>query len=282
MDFVIVRTFDHTGYYETRLILLLISLSLAIYLWRAKQEKRYLVVFFNSALMMALMEYALQASGLRGPGYSFSLFGLTISRAYGPIIQGLLEGGICGLMALWFADLRAMRAKVKQWLPYLATCGLVAGLAILTGTLSRHRPISSVRPMFSLTPILIVTSIIFFSLLIAWRKDALSVLANYFAGLLVFSLINFEPLHLLGARYVGIQENLQLVPAGSMWQILMMTLSHIYESSGGKLHYFMIPFAFGLVALKEKAAEETARLSYQHLQALTQRGWRKKSKPFQR
>jgi len=158
----------------------------------------------------------------------------------------------------------------------------VLSLAVFTGLLTKTQPVSSVQPIFSPTTILVITTIIFFSLLVAWWKDELSILANFYAGLLIFALLNFEPLQLLGARYVGLIEGAGTVRAGSFWQWTMMTLSYIYESAGGKLHYLMVPVALGLISSKLKSPDDSARLSYQHLQRLTERGWRKKSKPFQR
>jgi hypothetical protein len=282
MEFVIVGTFDHTGFYETRLILVLSGLLITFYKMRAARESRHLIIFLSSSVLMAGMEYVLQAGGLRGPGYAFSLFGRVVPNVYGPLLQGILEGGVCGLMALWFADLRTSRARLKEWVPYLLFACLVLSLAVFTGLLTKTQPVSSVQPIFSPTTILVITTIIFFSLLVAWWKDELSILANFYAGLLIFALLNFEPLQLLGARYVGLIEGAGTVRAGSFWQWTMMTLSYIYESAGGKLHYLMVPVALGLISSKLKSPDDSARLSYQHLQRLTERGWRKKSKPFQR
>lgn len=282
MDFVIVGTYDHAAWYETRLILMLAGLALSLYQLLARRESRYLIIFLSSGLMMGIMEYVLQAGGLRGVDYSFSLFGQRIPASFGPLLQGFLEGGICGLLALWFADLRSSRAAKREWLMWGGVILLVTGLSVLTGRLTGSQPPSSIRPMFAPPPILIITTIIFFSLVVAWRKDALAALANYYAGLLVFAVLSLAPLHLLGAAYIGIADGDGVVRAGAAWQTAMMALSYIYESAGGRLHYFMIPFAFGLVAVRQRSTEEAARVSYQHLQSLTERGWRKKSKPFQR
>lgn len=55
-----------------------------------------------------------------------------------------------------------------------------------------------------------------------------------------------------------------------------MLLSHLYEAAGGRLHYFIIPLALGLVSLKEREdGVKRERYSTQHLQDLAQRGWRK-------
>jgi hypothetical protein len=101
--------------------------------------------------------------------------------------------------------------------------------------------------------------------------------------LIIFALLNYEPLHLMGARYIGLFVGEQFVRASAGPQTMMMMLSHGFEIAGGRLHYFIIPFLFSLVWLREKSdGQKRERYSTQHLQDLAQRGWRKKSKPFQR
>jgi hypothetical protein len=139
--------------------------------------------------------------------------------------------------------------------------------------------------MFATISIFSVTAVIFASLWISWRKDSLAALANYYGGILVFALLNYEPLHLMGARYIGVESHLPgaapYAAAPLSAQLLVMLLSHLFEAAGGKLHYFIIPLALGLVRLKEREdGAKRERYSTQHLQDLAQRGWRKKSKPF--
>lgn len=278
-----LRTFDQAGYYETRLILMAVSLAIAGYFLYYKRDHRFLLMFASGSFLTVIAEYLLQLNGLRGAGYSLSLFGLTVPRMVGPVVQGVIDGGACGMIAFWFADLRASKSKQKQWLPLIGICGLVLLLSFVAGAVSRLRPVSSVRPMFATQIILIITTIIFFSLVIAWRKDALSAMANFYAGLLLFAILNYQPLHLMGARYIGLHSGLQIVPASMPVQVTMTLLSHLFEVAGGRLHFFIIPFAFGIIGLREKdEGKKRERYSTQHLHDLAQRGWRKRSKPFQR
>ncbi len=124
------------------------------------------------------------------------------------------------------------------------------------------------------------TTIIFVCLVIAWRKDDISSLAGFFAGLLVFAFLNFEPMHLLGVRYIGVANGEIYAAAPLSQQIVIMFLSHVFEASGSKLHYFMLPFAFSLISLREREEHDGERFSTQYLQDLTGRGWRKRSRPF--
>ena len=105
MDYFIVRSFDHAGYYETRLLLLFIGLAVVAYFALRKRDQRYLIVFASGVVFQGLLEWSLAALGLRGKGYSLSVFGMTLPTAVAILWQGLVEGGILSLMAFWFADL---------------------------------------------------------------------------------------------------------------------------------------------------------------------------------
>lgn len=283
MDFWMIRTFDHAGYYETRLILLAINLAIACYFIYYKRDQRFLVMFAAGAVLQTMIEYTLQFSGLRNNFHSISVFGSQMSPFVGPVIQGFTEGSAIAMFAFWFADLRSSQAGIKQWLPLICLGLVIVALAFVAGSAAQNRPISSARPMFASRSIFAVTGVIFVSLYISWRKDALPSLANYYAGILVFAFLNYEPLHVMGARYIGVLSGSQYAPAAMPAQAVVMALSHLFEAAGGKLHYFIIPLALGLVSLREREdGARRERYSTQHLQDLAQRGWRKKSKPFTR
>lgn len=279
MNYFVLRTFDQAAYYETRVLLMVISLAIAGYFSYYRRDRRFLLMFASGVLFQALAEYLLQSQGLRGSNYSFSVFGVRLPGVLGPLVQGLTEGGIISVFAFWFADLRAAKARTKEWWAFYALCALVAGLSLLVGFVARAQPLTSVRPMSAPSSIFTVTAIIFISLFIAWRKDDLPALANFYGGLLLFALLNFEPLHALGARYIGTSVDNQIIAATKPIQIVVMLLSHIFEFAGGKLHYFMLPFVLRMVRLRERSAGRPhERYSTQHLQDLATRGWRKKSK----
>jgi hypothetical protein len=281
MDFWMLRTFDQAGYYETRLILLALSLAIAGYFFYYKRDRRFLTIFLCGAALHAITQFALQISGLRGETYQLAIFGVRLPALLASIYQGLTEGGVVALFAFWFADLRSSEAPAKSWIPFGVLGAAVAALSFIAGWVGTGSRITSQRPMFQPQAILAVTAIIFISLWIAWRRDAISALVGFFMGLLIFAVLNYEPLHLLGVRYIGTESGGQFSRASALPQIGMMLLSHIFEGGGGKLHYFILPFAAGLAALREKAPDSSReRYSTQHLQDLAQRGWRKRSKPF--
>ena len=73
-NYYMVRSFDHAGYYETRLIMMLVAFGIAFYALRRNRDSRYLVVLISGVLFQGLMEYILQAMGLRGVRLSLFRF----------------------------------------------------------------------------------------------------------------------------------------------------------------------------------------------------------------
>jgi len=283
MDFFIVRTFDRSAlYYELRLLLVLVAGSLVLLqAWR-KGDRRYGVAFLAGGLLSSLTEGGLQWLGLRGEDFGITLLGWEVPPVWRAIFQGIVEGTICGSMALWVADLRVSDASRREWAKWGLAGGGIALLSTISGVLAAHQPISSIRPLFAPAPIFAITTIIFGSLLLAWRKDALPALATYFMGLLLFAILTLAPLHLLGARWVAVGPATAPVAVSPLWQAVLTGLSLIYEAGGGRLHYFSLPFLLGLLPSKRRAHAENDTLSYHQLRTLTERGWRKRSKPFDR
>lgn len=255
MDYYIVRSFDHAGYYETRLMLLLTGLALAAYAAVRKRDYRYAIAFASGVVFQGLMEWRLAALGLRGRNYSLSLFGATFSAGWAILWQGLAEGGILSLMAFWFADLFHF-SKDQAALPrrlFYAVCAVIVFLACTVGVMARGRPISSPRPMFARLSMIIAAVTIGIALMLisikgraGWRA-----LGWFYLGLVVYIVLTFEPLHVLGARYVAVRtaEN-GFAAAPWLTQIGLMLYSHLYEVAGGKIHYFVVPYVLGLLKVK--------------------------------
>ncbi|MGH9848155.1 MAG: hypothetical protein ACREEM_56450, partial [Blastocatellia bacterium] len=73
----------------------------------------------------------------------------------------------------------------------------------------------------------------------------------------VYAVLTFEPMHLLGARYIAVRDPAgQFVAAGLPWQVLLILYSHFYEVAGPKLHYLAVPYMLGLLN-KKGASDET-------------------------
>lgn len=270
MPYYMVRSFDHAGYYETRLILMLIAVSVALIFKIKRGDNRYLVILLSGVFWQALMEYLLQSRGMRGSGYALSVFGVQLSGVAANVFQGCAEGGILSLMAFWFVDLIRGGNRAGSRNGYLAVCGLIIVLACVVGYLASGRPITSARPMFGGSGYVwrLATSVPAILLMI-WSRG-LRYLWYFYIGLMVYVLITFEPLHILGARYIAIRTP-QGFTAAPLWpQIGVMLYSHLVEVAGGKIHYFAVPFALGLVKVPypiKSVRRSSEPISDEHVQS---------------
>jgi len=250
--YYMLRSFDHAGYYETRSVLMIVAIVVAIVFLRTRGDRRYLVMLASGVIFQAALEYYLQFNNLRGAGYSLSVFGLNLSGISANLFQGCAEGGILSLMAFWFADLR-MGGWPASRKYYLTVCGLIILLASVVGMVAAGRPITSPRPMFSVIGFeRLAVTVVPALLLIAWKR-AWRELALFYLGLLIYVLITFEPLHIFGARYIGERgADGKFFPAPYPAQFAVMMASHLIEVAGGKIHYFAVPVALGLISFRRE------------------------------
>jgi hypothetical protein len=228
-----------------------VALVLSLWFAERKGDRRYLIMFAGGAIFQAWMEYSLQRNALRGAGYSLSVFGATLPAMLRPIFQGFAEGGLLSVMAFWFVDLRTDQNRRRAYARiYFAVCALIVILATIVGIMSVNEPITSPRPMFIGSRAQIIGIYVAGSILLCWWRGGLRYLAYFYLGLLIYIILTFEPLHILGARYIGVREGEQVVTASFAMQVLIMGLSHLWEVAGGKVHYFAVPFALGLVKIR--------------------------------
>jgi hypothetical protein len=259
MNYYMVRSFDHAGYYETRLLLMVVGLLVAGR--RALQgDRRYLVLFGSGVVFQALLEGLIRLLGLRGPGYRLSVFGVILHPALATLFQGCAEGGILSLMSFWFADLvqgAAAEGQARRWLPYLGVCALIVALATYVGWRAGGQPITSPRPMFVPSAVLTTDTTIVANIFLLWLVTAglgndhgtgFRWLGWYVVGAVIYSVLTFEPLHLLGARYIAVQRpDKTFAPAPMPAQAGVMAWAHVVEFAAGKMHYFVVPYVLGLV-----------------------------------
>ena len=249
MNYFMLRSFDHAGYYETRLILMVIGLVVACWFALRRRDYRYAVMFACGLIFQGLMEYRLQSSGMRGTSYNLSVFGYALPSFLGILFQGCVEGGILSLMAFWFTDLHVDSDRNRQdrkvfWM----ICGLIVVLAAFVGLMAAGRPISSPRPMFSRSSTFNIGAYVILSIIVCAFRGGLRYLGYFYLGLLLYVFLTFETLHIFGARFIGVRgADGQFAHAAMPWQILIMVVSHFWEVAGAKLHYFAAPFLLGLV-----------------------------------
>ena len=251
MNYYMVRTFDHAGYYETRMVMVLVAFGVAIFALRKKGDSRYLVVLASGVFFQGLMEYILQATGLRGAGYHFSVFGIQMSGIGANLFQGLAEGAIFSLMAFWFLDLKTAGHQSLSLKAYVAVYVLIVALSTLVGILSRGQPITSPRPMFGIATVWWLAGTAIPALLLAAFRGGLRYVGYFFIGLVIYSFVTFEPLQILGARYIGTRTSTgAMTPAPLLAQAAIILYSHIFEVAAQKMHYFAVPYALGLIKFR--------------------------------
>jgi hypothetical protein len=258
MNYFMTRSFDHAGYYETRLVLVVLCLAIALHFLRTRRDARYLLMFFNGAFWQASMELTLKLFGLRGTGFSISLFGLDVPPALTWVFQGLAEGGVLCMMSFWFLDLYLGRASRRsEWTYYAGVCVLVVLLSCIVGVLALGEDVTSRRPMFAPLSVVLTAYVIMISLAIVALKGGSSFryLTIYFVGCFLFFILKRQPMHLLGARYIAesaADDGFAVASLGK--QFWLMLYSHL-NVTAGKIHYFVIPYALGLLNLSNTRRE---------------------------
>ena len=256
MTVAMIRSFDHAGYYETRVILVVIVMLLSLYYLMRRGDGNYLVMILCGAFFQGMMELSLKGMGLRGQAYTLSVFGTALPSSLTWVFQGLTEGGVHAFMGYGFMDiyLNSEREFRRRRNLYIGLLFLVLMFSVFVGLQSGGREITSVRPMFKPGPILGMFYITFVTLVIAGIKggETFRYCALFFWGTFIYTLLNLGPLQPLGARYIG-----GVLPDGTIQsfpplkQGVIMLYSHAWEVAGSRFHYFVLPFVLGLIRLRK-------------------------------
>lgn len=257
VTYYMARTFDHAGYYETRLVLAALAFAAALFFGRRRGDWRFMIMFASGVLFQGILEWNLELFELRGSAFTYSAFGVTFQPPVSWIFQGLAEGGLLCMMSYWFLDLfRPHDDRRQRRFLYLFMCALIVVFASTVGILSRGADITSPRPMFAV-PVssMLLSFFIIGSLGITWLKGgkAFHYLGAWYAGCFIYVLLTFTTLHLWGARYIAVRNDAGDLDAASVFaQFWVMSYSHLIEVAGGKIHYFVIPYALGLIKWPEE------------------------------
>jgi len=252
-----VRSFDEAGYYETRVILMILALAISLFFAFKKEDNNYIVIFISSTIFFGIVELLLFSLGMRAEGWTISVFGLVIPTYLTWLFQGLGEGAIYGVSGFLFLDMYLKREdesefKLRRNL-FLIYMGIVFICAIIVGILASNRPITSVRLMFGIVTILYLSLVIVISLVLAkflCGEGFLKHLRYYFLGSFIFIVVNLEPMHILGARYIGVQTNGSVTYADPVYQVFIMLLSYLIEITLPRAHYLVVPVVLGLIKLE--------------------------------
>jgi hypothetical protein len=256
--YYMARTFDHAGYYETRLLLALVAIAVATWFLRTANDRNYWIMLISGVFFQGTMEWSLGIFGLRGPDYSLTVFGLELQGIAANLLQGIAEGGILCMMSYWLLDVVRRPREERSWRPYLGVCALIVVLASVVGYLSRGQEITSPRPMAGLSTATLIFNFVLLAALVAcWIKgaDAFHYLGLWFAGCFVYVVITFSTLQLWGARFIAERAaDGSLVAASVGEQFWYMLYSHLLEVVVGKIHYFAFPFALGLMTIARRGS----------------------------
>ena len=223
-------------------------LALGFGIWRVSRHRdsRFLVMFLSGVFWQGTNELILQTLQLRGGQYKFAVFGQEMSGFAGNLFQGITEGGIFAVMGVWVVALWVTPQDRSLRRAYVVFCAIIIVLATMVGIAAHGGAITSARPLFRWDNQIWLWSRVALGLaLTAWR-GRFRPLGYFFVGLLIYGVITFEPLHVLGARYVGVRTlDGQFMTAGPAAQILVMCWSQLVDIAASKIHYFAIPVALG-------------------------------------
>jgi len=260
LDLIMVRTYDHTFFYEVRLLIALYGFLASLYFFLVEKDRDFLTMFLFGMLAQWLLEVLLWQTGARGGDYSLTLFGAQLSGLQATLLRGFSEGGPIGFFGYAFLNAVTTPGQLRR---IILTVGLALVFlsGILVGVLAQEHAVTSVRPMMKpgFLGLISITLLITLILTLALGRRAWRHLGLYALGSLVYFVISFEPLHWLGARYValnyagGYVEQTGALGYGAMW------LSYLIELTASKLHYFILPYAVGMIVTLRPFPKDTTR-----------------------
>jgi len=252
-----VRSFDEAGYYETRIILMILALAISLFFAFKKEDNNYIVIFISSTIFFGIVELVLSSLGARAETWRIVVFSIEIPTYISWLFQGLGEGAIYGVTGLLFLDMYLKRDiesefKLRRNL-FLFTMIIVFTCSIVVGILGRDKPITSVRLIFTLVSIIYVSVVIIISFVLVkflCAKGFMKYLGYYLIGSFIFIVVNLEPMHFLGTRYIGIiQPNGNVIHADLIYQVFIMLYSYLIDITIPRAHYLVVPVVFGLIKL---------------------------------
>ena len=185
------------------------------------------------------------------------MFGVEIPTYVSWLFQGLGEGAPYGVAGFLLLDMYLKRDIESEFTLrrnlFVFDILIVFVCSIIVGILARNQPITSVRAMFGVVTIIYLSIVIIISFVLAkfvCGEGFMKYLGYYLIGSFIFIVVNLEPMHILGARYIGIvQPNGNVTYADPVYQIFIMLYSHIVEIVIPRAHYLVVPVVFKLIKL---------------------------------
>ncbi|MBD3340635.1 MAG: hypothetical protein GF353_16120, partial [Candidatus Lokiarchaeota archaeon] len=135
--FAMVRSFDEAGYFETRLILMMIALAISLFFAFKRGDNNYIVIFVSSTIFFGIVELILFLLGMRAEAWGVSVFGVEIPNYISWLFQGLGEGAPYGVSGFLFLDMFLKRDNESEFNLrrnlFLVMMGVVLCCSIVVG-----------------------------------------------------------------------------------------------------------------------------------------------------
>ncbi|MGH9674712.1 MAG: hypothetical protein ACRD44_16160 [Bryobacteraceae bacterium] len=149
MNYFAVRTFDHAGFHESRLLLMALVLVVSLYFLITRRDYRYIAFCFRGAIFQAITEILYTYMGFRAPTFSLTVFGTKLAVWAAAIFQGVTQGPVFAVIGLWFVDLcvnEPRRRATKEAFLLMCLAVLIASGAV--AMMAKGQRVTSVRPLF--------------------------------------------------------------------------------------------------------------------------------------
>jgi len=255
MNYFAVRTFDHTGFHESRLLLLSLVLLVSLYFLLTRRDYRYLALFFSGAFFQAIIEMAYTYMGFRAPTFSLTVFGAKLADYEAAIFQGATQGPVFSIFGLWFVDLCVNEPRRRQTKEaFLLICLAVLITSGAVAMMAKGRAVTSVRPLFGAHAVgLTMICMAVAAELGLLKENGRRLTFIFYCGLVLFSILHFAPMYLMGTRFF-MGENAAPPPMAP--HIVVGLWAHLVDFAAGKVHFFAVPLALGLAEMKRRRPGE--------------------------
>lgn len=236
--------------YNTKLIICLVGLALAIY-DRVKNKRSDLLIALGlGTLIWSGAEFILQRNDIRELTQP-QLFGMTLPGWSHIPFQGASEGGAMAVFGLFFGD-RLLRGDTRRKTA-IVLAGLM-GLILLKGGLVGHfkpgaNEISSVREMFALPAIVYISTMMVVALgFLVKVSGAIRRRSLAMVGVLIVICTCFTASQFLeGGRWVTIgEESLRDMPSWPV-ELGLLTYDVVAEFAAVVFGFYAIPVMLGWI-----------------------------------
>lgn len=239
----IIRNGDFGTDYFSKLLFLIFSLIVCFYDFKKNNRKDYFFIFLIGTFIWFLVEFSVQALGIRVT--EAFMFGLPLPIFIAALLRGAAEGGFIILFGVFFAD----RLNKKWILTFLILCVLVFSLTLLTQQgVSTNGEVASRRDLLNTGGLVYMSLMIIFD--IFWLSKTTSKIRKR-AIYSLLAMIIFTGAWTLGEYLAGTRWiELGSVLAPSYLQFIGLSYDVIVEIGLAYIPFLGLAYMLGLI--KEK------------------------------